>query len=145
MPRRVVCTECGGVCHSKQEPYVCKKCKKLPKEELIERRSESYRKWKYGLENGEFDALWVVFKGCCAICDKPLKPPIRGRGQPLDVVAIDHDHVTGNIRGLLCNACNKGLGLFFDDPEILTKAARYLNNGKKTSDDSQNQGSTTNS
>lgn len=42
------------------------------------------------------------------------------------VLAIDHDHLTGKIRGMLCDACNKGLGLFKDSPELLEKAATYL-------------------
>lgn len=55
-----------------------------------------------------------------------MKDTVKKQGQPLDSVAIDHDHVTGNIRGLLCNGCNKGLGLFKDDVNILQKAKEYL-------------------
>ncbi|MCZ2397864.1 MAG: endonuclease VII domain-containing protein [Chitinophagales bacterium] len=41
-------------------------------------------------------------------------------------MTVDHDHKTGNLQGLLCNGCNKGLGLFKDNPEILNKAKEYL-------------------
>ena len=82
------------------------------------------------MDNDEFDAWWIVFKGKCGICENDLKMPVSGRGQPLDVVAIDHDHATGKIRGLLCNACNKGLGLFTDSIEKLNKARKYLENAK---------------
>lgn len=91
---------------------------------------------KYGLSLEEFDALWIVFKGRCGICDIQMKLPENRQGQSLDVVAVDHDHKTGNIRGLLCNACNKGLGLFRDSIYNLEKAKEWLNYGKKISDNS---------
>lgn len=55
-----------------------------------------------------------------------MKYPEKKRGQGLDVVAVDHSHKTGKFRGLLCNACNKGLGFFKDSSELLDKASAYL-------------------
>jgi len=40
---------------------------------------------------------------------------------------VDHDHITGALRGLLCSACNTGLGFFRDHPELLKRAIEYLN------------------
>jgi len=72
------------------------------------------RRRKYGLELGEFAQLFAKQKGLCAICNKPY---------PL---CVDHNHKTGKVRGLLCHACNVGLGKFFDDPALLIVAAKYL-------------------
>jgi hypothetical protein len=50
-------------------------------------------------------------------------------------LAVDHDHKTGKIRGLLCRNHNTGLGLFRDDPAIIRQAAAYIerhNNGQET-------------
>jgi hypothetical protein len=82
---------------------------------------------KYNIDLMGFDVLWQAFKGRCGICNNQLKMPEKRQGQSLDVVAIDHDHVTGNIRGLLCNACNKGLGFFKDNPTLLMKAMEWVN------------------
>jgi hypothetical protein len=46
-----------------------------------------------------------------------------GRG---DCFKVDHDHVTGAVRALLCHGCNIGIGLFRDDPGLLEDAASYL-------------------
>lgn len=74
-------------------------------------------KAKYGLTPSEYEAMLLSQGGRCKICDN-----IPGR-RPLDV---DHSHASNKIRGLLCEACNKGLGIFQDDPVLLEKAMRYL-------------------
>lgn len=89
------------------------------------RRDWQYRK-KYGISLDEFDAFWVIFKGRCGICNKELAETQNRRGQSLNCVAVDHNHKTGKVRGLLCNACNKGLGLFYENKEILKSAIKWL-------------------
>lgn len=61
-------------------------------------------------------------KGRCAICGN--RPSVKnGRVMNLH---IDHCHKTGKVRGLLCGACNSGLGMFKDSPKLLLEAVAYL-------------------
>ena len=61
--------------------------------------------------------------GKCAICRS--EPTARFNGR-LKQLSVDHDHVTGRIRALLCNGCNAGLGHFGNNPLTLIAAAQYL-------------------
>jgi hypothetical protein len=56
--------------------------------------------------------------GGCAVCSK--------RFDRLASMHLDHDHKTGLIRGITCLNCNQGIGKFFDDPNLLGRAAAYL-------------------
>jgi Recombination endonuclease VII len=71
----------------------------------------------YGLTLAEYEALEEAQLGCCAICC--CKPGTR-------LLAVDHDHKTGVVRGLLCFQCNSALGQFKDDPAIVARAVAYL-------------------
>ena len=62
--------------------------------------------------------------GMCATCDYRQPKDMKGR------LVVDHDHATGEVRGLLCPACNTGLGYFKDNPHALRAAANYLERGK---------------
>ena len=60
--------------------------------------------------------------GVCAICGKTPQQNIKR-------LYVDHDHETGDVRGLLCQQCNIGLGAFRDDKAVLHKAIKYLCGG----------------
>ena len=62
----------------------------------------------------------------CAICGNVRSSDGRA-------LAVDHDHVTGEVRGLLCNFCNRGIGMFRDNPRLLGRAALYLRGKLKAS------------
>lgn len=72
----------------------------------------------FGLSAEEYDSMLDLQEGRCAIC---LQKPRTRR------LAVDHDHKTGEVRGLLCNKCNhRILGSAHEDPAVLRRAARYL-------------------
>lgn len=78
----------------------------------------SYLQRAYGLTIEQYDAMLAAQQGVCAIC---LKAP-RER-----YLTVDHNHATGEVRALLCRHCNAGLGLYDESPELLQRAAAYLN------------------
>ena len=74
---------------------------------------------RHGLTAKEHDNLWESQDRKCAICGKVLLSLTDG--------VIDHDHITGRVRGILCTGCNTALGQFGDSPELLIRAIEYLN------------------
>lgn len=77
----------------------------------------TYFKVRYGLTPEQVDEM--AAKGC-SICGTTGWTGRHARPH------VDHDHVTGKVRGILCNECNIGLGKFKDDPALLRAAIRYL-------------------
>ena len=78
---------------------------------------------KMGVTAEDYNRMFFEQEGCCWICK--AKPKTH-QGSPDALLGVDHDHLTGLIRGLLCQKCNKGLGLFNDDPALLVNAISYL-------------------
>lgn len=76
---------------------------------------------KYGITLEQYNKLLISQDNGCAICGRAEEPDGRR-------LAIDHDHATGNVRGILCNNCNNGLGSFSDNIEQIIKAIDYLKN-----------------
>lgn len=78
-----------------------------------EKSRETVRKWKYlnkyGITIEDYEDLYVKQGGVCAICGAPPAGPGTNHGHRLKV---DHDHATGEVRGLLCNTCNLLLGRY---------------------------------
>ncbi len=75
-----------------------------------------YLKQAHGISVETFDAMNHKQKGRCAVC-------LELSGSAL---FVDHDHTTGNIRGLLCSTCNSGIGMLKDDTHLLKSAIKYL-------------------
>lgn len=74
---------------------------------------------KYGLTLEDYDKLFKEQNGCCAICE-------THQSELKHSLSVDHNHETNKIRGLLCNNCNRSIGLLKDDIEVLEKAIVYL-------------------
>lgn len=97
----------------------CKKCAK----KLSKRREEL--KKEYGYPDLEYT---------CPICLKN-KEELEGTGGNASVWVVDHDHKTDYFRGFLCHNCNRGIGVFKDDIEILNRAIKYLNKNTPSVED----------
>lgn len=81
-----------------------------------EKQQERLFARKYGITVGQYRELLEVQGGACAICHYV----------PRRMLDVDHDHETGEVRGLLCNRCNKGLTMFREDADCFVRAAEYL-------------------
>ena len=82
-------------------------------------------KHRTGLTLEEYDAMLEKQGGVCAICKNTLPKRIK-RGGEVKLFCVDHDHKTGENRGLLCDDCNLMLGFAKDRVEILEAAIEYL-------------------
>ena len=67
-----------------------------------------------------YDKLYSQQNGCCAICSKH-------QSELKQALAVDHNHETGEVRGLLCRPCKTGIGLLRESKQILNNAINYLN------------------
>jgi hypothetical protein len=85
-------------------------------------RRGNWLKWRYGITHVEFDEMVQRQNNRCAICSDLMED--GGTGHKARVV--DHCHMTKKVRGILCSACNRGIGHFDDRPEALTAAAEYI-------------------
>lgn len=85
------------------------------------RQGRSQKLKKYGLDEEVYLEILKRQGGVCAICgvDNPQR---KGH----DVFIVDHCHITGKVRGLLCHKCNVSVGMMNDDPDVLESGARYL-------------------
>lgn len=82
------------------------------------RKRLKHRLAKFGLTVEQYDAMLDAQEHLCALCRQPNQGQRRWH--------VDHDHKTGVVRGLLCNLCNVGLGMFQDNIEKLKAAIAYL-------------------
>jgi hypothetical protein len=101
----------------------------LANKDVIDARNDAYYKanpdaaWarqlrrRFGMTVDDYNAMVRAQHGVCAVCRQ------SPNGNHL---CVDHDHRTGLIRGLLCDACNGGIGQFDDDVQLLASAAEYL-------------------
>lgn len=94
----------------------CKACKLLRDD--VGKMRTSKLMLQFGITPAEYDEMLVKQGGVCAICGK-----VNVGGKRL---AVDHDHVTGNVRALLCGRCNTAIGALSDSADLIRKAAEYV-------------------
>ena len=119
------------------EPYgyhgKCKSCyvkKQQENYDPIKKRNENLKR-VYGIGIEEYNALLEKQNNRCAICESTdPKGRKSGRGGGVDVFYVDHDHKTGNVRGLLCNICNRTMGYIGENSGVLEEMIKYLKKHK---------------
>jgi len=89
-------------------------------------RSLTKRIIKYGITLDDYRDMLKKQGGKCAVCGSEIGG--RDKWGGFKILAIDHNHTTGKVRGLLCSSCNTSIGFMKDNPELLRKAAQYLEN-----------------
>lgn len=126
------------MCHHKDREHYrsgfCEECYKQRQESKrdtynSEAGQRHYFKKTYGITLEEYKSMFYNQCGRCLICGRDGQDGINVEKSMR--LHVDHDHATGEIRGLLCNDCNRGLGCFKDNPEWLSKAALYLKASNK--------------
>lgn len=83
-----------------------------------EYRASNYKK-RYGITLADYNRMFSGQDGKCAICGNEH---VEGSAK----LAVDHNHMTGKVRGLLCRDCNQAIGHMHDSIELLEKAIIYL-------------------
>lgn len=84
-----------------------------------ERTRGKYLRETYGIKLSDYDAMLESQGHKCAICGQD---ETRFKKK----LVIDHDHATGEVRQLLCNMCNHGIGNFKDDIDLMANAIKYI-------------------
>jgi hypothetical protein len=96
----------------------CKVCRSIQNSDIAARSRKL--KFKYGITHDQYLLLLEKQGGRCCMCDKTAEEQHHG------VLDVDHNHETGEVRGLLCGPCNRLLGFAGDNPEVLLRGAQYL-------------------
>lgn len=126
--RAKTCTSCG-VSGRHQARGLCDTCYR---DDLLKNSPETLQRYKinardkqlqkdFGISLAEYGTMFEAQMGRCAICaTTETGSPTHGH------FAVDHDHDTGQVRGLLCIKCNMAIGLLLDSSDLAVKAALYL-------------------
>jgi hypothetical protein len=114
--KHYACKSCRKEETAARGPQIAKYNKQYHKEKYLTVKKKHALNYKYGMSMEEYNALLTKQNGTCAICKLP----------DTKMLSVDHNHLTGQIRGLLCDPCNRGLGFFGDSPTRLEAAYHYL-------------------
>lgn len=120
---KAACKDCKSTTRALGYPGPrCATCWRAKTNERKESAHGQYVERTYGITAEQYEMLYKAQGGRCAICRRATGAARR--------LAVDHDHKTGEVRGLLCKPCNRyGLGMFArDNPEVFDRAADYLRN-----------------
>jgi hypothetical protein len=115
------CRDCGSTTRKLDYPGPrCLACHRAAKRARSERAHGQRIEATYGISEEEYQAVYEAQGRRCAICQRATGASRR--------LSVDHNHGTGEVRGLLCRPCNNTLGLARDDPGFFLRAVGYLAN-----------------
>jgi len=108
----------------------CRECWKFQeavRREKLGAKGRKNRKLQtlYGINIQQYQDMLNEQHNLCAVCDNK-ESIMNQKSNKIQKLSVDHNHTTGKIRGLLCTACNKGLGMLKDNPDIVLKGYHYL-------------------
>lgn len=110
----------------KGKPYKASVCRQCHRERELIRYHKApavFRDWalrtNYGIDTEQYNQMLIEQNHRCKICN-------RHKSEFKHALAVDHCHVTGKVRGILCPNCNTGVGKFKDDSSLLAKAYLYI-------------------
>jgi len=104
----------------------CKTCQQKYNQsfQTPEKRKKRMLKLKYGITPQQYNRMLTDQNGTCAICKMAEKHRDSHTGA-IRMLAVDHDHKTGDVRALLCDACNTSLGKMGENPERIKALLDY--------------------
>lgn len=142
MRKCLTCNESGKRFYNYEHEKKCTDCMKIRRKEsykanreYVLKRVSRYRKGNpdkikhtklkqaYGISFEEYQTMVQKQNGVCVVCERPEKVRWKGR---LTKLAVDHDHKTGKVRGLLCQRCNRALGLLDEDRHSVKRLFAYI-------------------
>lgn len=100
------------------------KLKNIPDADGFTKGRKRYLRKMYNLSPDEYTKMIEAQDNLCGICGQPERT--TDKFGKIKSLAVDHNHETGEVRGLLCNTCNICLGLMKDDKYLLESAINYL-------------------
>tara|TARA_R100001440_G_scaffold62896_1_gene83040 strand:- start:2782 stop:3279 length:498 start_codon:yes stop_codon:yes gene_type:complete len=122
------CKACG-ISYEEQnlkKEKLCRTCRSAKRNEYKRKNHPATKsqqlQFKYGITWDDYMSMMEKQNSLCAVCNAPAK--INTYGYP--VLAVDHCHATGKVRGLLCDNCNKAAGLLFDKSNYAVELCKYL-------------------
>tara|TARA_X000001382_G_scaffold115771_1_gene94700 strand:- start:1573 stop:1941 length:369 start_codon:yes stop_codon:yes gene_type:complete len=115
------CTKCGKTKHTNSfynGKSACKLCCRKYQRAYVEKNRDKIKEKRlmnqYGIDLMIYNQMLKNQNRCCKICNRRV-----------DLV-VDHNHKTGDVRGLLCGSCNKALGLLQDNKQVIRNMYNYL-------------------
>ncbi len=101
----------------------CKQCVNEYRQTNKEKVKDSNLRCDYGISLETYNQMLIDQNHCCKTCDRHISLLTK-------VLAVDHDHKTGEVRGLLCDFCNRQLGVYENKPELFKNFDVYLSKGE---------------